>query len=61
MESRERRFFCFFLTQSFLFLSTGTAYVAGLINMSIPQTFVSKVIDNKLVKDDKEKRISLKC
>ena len=35
--------------------------VAELINTSIPQTFVNKVINNKLGKDDKDKRVNLKC
>ena len=29
--------------------------------MSIPQTFINNKIDNKLDKDDKDKRVNLKC
>ena len=32
----------------------------GLINTSIPQTFINNVIDNELAKDDLNKRVSLK-
>ena len=35
--------------------------VVGSINTSIPQTSVNKVTDNKLGKDDKDKRFSSKC
>ena len=35
--------------------------VAGSINALIPQTFVHKVIDNKLEKDDKDKRVNSTC
>ena len=34
--------------------------ITGPISMSIPQTFYN-VIDNKLGKDDKNKRVNLKC
>ena len=35
--------------------------VAGLMNTSMLQTLVNKVINSKLGKDDKDKRFSLKC
>ena len=48
------------LVEVFEIISNTNNYVAGLINTSIPQTFKKRVIDDKLGKNDKNKRVNSK-